>query len=274
MQNKSIKKLNGAGINEETQQMNVSLAREQEIQEEQYAFPYHYIPRNDKNGFSIIRSLRWGYEYMAYIEFVLSKLSHMQFDSLLDVGCGDGRFLYEIKKIFPEKQLFGLDYSEKAIAFAKAFNPRVNFICGDITDNTLLRQKFDVITLIETVEHVPPDTLKTFLSGIAHRLNDDGVLLLTVPSKNIPLQKKHFQHFNQETLTQALPTYFSIAEIFFINKLSIANHFIETILSNRIFALNNKIALKSIFALYKKYLFNGTEHNTKRIVVFCKKNSN
>src|SRR3954449_3553400 len=74
----------------------------QTIQESEYEFPYHYIPTLVNGNFSQVRKLRWGYEYLSYLRFVLSTLEKLQFNSLLDVGCGEGRFLSEVAKRFPD----------------------------------------------------------------------------------------------------------------------------------------------------------------------------
>lgn len=56
-------------------------------------------------NFSQVRNLSWGYEYLSYLNFVLEKASQIGFKSLLDVGCGDGRLLYELRQRFSDTQL-------------------------------------------------------------------------------------------------------------------------------------------------------------------------
>ena len=75
----------------------MNVADIQKRQEAQYHFPYHYIPYIEGNKFSQSKTLKWGYEYLSYIYFVINKISSLHFNTLLDVGCGDGR--YSIKLI-------------------------------------------------------------------------------------------------------------------------------------------------------------------------------
>src|SRR4051812_16394470 len=83
------------------------------IQEAEYEFPYHYIPQLENGNFSQVRKLRWGYEYLSYLRFILAQLEKLEFASLLDVGCGEGRFLSEVSKRFPDKNLKGVDRSQR-----------------------------------------------------------------------------------------------------------------------------------------------------------------
>ena len=190
-----------------------TLSREQREQEDDYVFPYHYIPSLAGGDFSSVRVHRWGYQYLAYLEFVIDRIASLSFGSLLDVGCGDGRLLHEIKSRFHDKRLVELDMSERALRFAGAFNPDIQFICGDITDPAAMEGKFDVITLIETLEHIPPEDISAFVEALARRLADDGAAVITVPSKNIRLTRKHYQHFDLESLTRAISPYLTEARL-------------------------------------------------------------
>lgn len=243
----------------------------QKNQEKLYEFPYHHISYFDKENFFVGRAIPWAHEYLGYIKFVLNSAGKRNFSTLLDIGCGDGKLLLEAKKEFPNKKLVGIDYSEKAIALSRGLCPNVEFIAGDITTDVLGNKKYDIITLIETLEHIPPDQIKSFIKSIHRHLEDDGELIITVPSKNLPVEKKHYQHFSIDSLAETISPYFTISEKYFINKLSKKVELMKIIFSNRFFILNNKFLLNSFFRYYMKNLFFGNEVNTRRICVISKK---
>ena len=246
--------------------------KEGKIQENRYEFPYHYIPVVDDEAFSQSRTLKWGYEYLSYIFFVLRRIKGLDFNSLLDIGCGDGRFLYELEKTFPIKRLAGLDSSRRAIGFAGVMCPQIEWVCGDVGDTKTLEGKFDIITLIETLEHIPPDDIEGFLKGIHYYLREGGQLVLTVPTKNVKVNPKHYQHFDVVSLKALLDPFFSVAEWFFIHKKSFfVKQVFERILVNRIFILNEEHLLRAAYRIYEKYFLPAAENNAKRIVVMCKK---
>jgi len=138
-------------------------------QEGQYSFPYHHIPSLKKGRFSQTRTLLWGYAYISYLETVLDYIEKVPVASLLDIGCGDGKFLYEARKRFPDMALSGNDYSERAIAFAKAFNFGNNVYLSTRTAKEISREKglFDVVTAIEVLEHIPPQEIDSFSKSFA-----------------------------------------------------------------------------------------------------------
>lgn len=71
---------------------------EQQIQEDQYDYPYHYIPRVENGQFSQSQYWSWGMHYLGGIQLILEQIDSYSFDSLIDVGCGDGRFLRELAR--------------------------------------------------------------------------------------------------------------------------------------------------------------------------------
>jgi SAM-dependent methyltransferase len=250
--------------------MEMRLSAEQKIQENEYEFPYHYIPTLDNGNFSQVRKLHWGYEYLSYLRFILSKLEQIEFDSLLDVGCGEGRFLCEAGKRFPNKRLIGLDFSGRAVEYAELLNPNLKFACGDITDATLFSETFDVITVIETLEHVPLADIPDFVKGLRHYLKDDGTLIISVPSQNLALNRKHYQHFSLDSLAESLNPQFKIVEHYFLNRISRWERLLKRLLINKYFILNEPRLLNALYRRYENSLLNAAEADGKRICVVCR----
>lgn len=246
------------------------MEKKQKIQEREYAFPYHHIPKSKNDSFSQCVNVRWGYAYLSYLSVVLDSIKNIEFDNLLDVGCGDGKFLLEANKIFDSKKLEGVDYSEKAIGFAKAFSPDIKFHIGDITKENFLTEKYDIITLIETLEHIPTEEIPVFLKSIKKFLKENGVFIITVPSDNVPVNSKHYQHFNKKSLEAVISHHFKIEQTRFLNKKSFTNKIIQKILSNKIFILNQTEISNLIYKYYKKHLLRAKEKNAERIMVICK----
>jgi SAM-dependent methyltransferase len=180
---------------------------EQLIQEDYYEFPYHYIPDYGEEGFSQTRYWNWGFRYLAGIRVVQEQLEKISYTSLLDLGCGDGRFLQEMANLEPGIRLMGVDYSARAVALAQAFNPAVEFRAKNILYASL-GERFDVITLIEVLEHFPPDDVENCLRVVVDHLARYGTFIMTVPHINVPVQEKHFQHFSSESLRDLLAPYF------------------------------------------------------------------
>ncbi len=248
------------------------LSNQQIIQESRYKYPYHYIPMWDGNNFSQTQILVWGYEYLSYLYFILDKLGQIDFESLLDIGCGDGRFLFELSRKDIGKKLAGIDYYKRAIDFAKIMDTNVEWVCGDIKDKKIFDMKFDVITLIETLEHIKPDEIKTFLKGAHNYLKENGSFIVTVPSNNITVSKKHYQHFDLNSLKKTLSPFFRVVDLSYLNhKPSLSLRLIKILLSNRFFILNNRIMLRWIYNYYLDHLLITDKNNCQRIFVVCEK---
>jgi len=137
---------------------------------------------------------------MAYLSYILRHIKKLPFENLLDVGCGDGKFLFEAQKYLFNKEMVGIDFSKQAVAFAQAFSPNITFYVDDIANPLFVTDRYGIITLIEVLEHIPPNETEKFLKGVHERLADDGYFIITVPSDNIPVGEKYYRHFNIENL--------------------------------------------------------------------------
>lgn len=194
--------------------MNKELDAHQQIQEKEYTFPYHHLV--SFTPFATGRALYWGLEYYAYLMRVLHELTQFTWQSLLEVGCGDGKFIKEAVAAFPDHKITGIDYSERAILFAKAFNYEngAELSCGDVAE---LKQTFDVVVLIETLEHIPDGEISGFVRALSARLIPQGTLIVTVPTINTPLHKKHYRHYDIGLLNRQLAG-FSLSKAYYVAK--------------------------------------------------------
>jgi len=235
-----------------------------------YDYPYHYIPAWDGVNFSQTRVLDWGYEYLSYLYFVLGKVNELGFESLLDVGCGDGRFLYELNRRVSGKRLVGMDYSKRAIEYARIMDPGIEWIHGNIDEKGILDPGFDIITLIEVLEHIVPDDIPSFLKCISDYLNSDGMLVVTVPSRNIPTSDKHYQHFDLESLSGTLSPWFEPVDAVYLNKRSLTKRLMHGLLSNRLVVMQNQSILNRCYKFYTKHLLFADMKNCRRIAVVCR----
>lgn len=167
-----------------------------DIQDRLYQFPYHYIPHFSPPGVPrISRVLSWGIEYLTYMTIVKETVEKLPGKSVLDIGCGDGFLLNSLNK--PEAKLLGVDVSERPVLFAKAFSTRAEFRVQDIFD---MEGSFDIVVLTEVMEHIPDDLIQRFMNQAKRLVAPGGHLVITVPTTVVPLNNKHYRHYDEELL--------------------------------------------------------------------------
>lgn len=242
----------------------------QDFQDEEYCFPYHYVSEMPRKGGFVQHFVdTWGMNYISTIEYVLERLQEVDSSSIVDVGCGDGRLAREMALNFPDKYIAGIDYSSRAIALARAMNQDLKglvFHSLDITSESHER-KYDVAVLMEVFEHIPPEDSARFLEGLCSLLTPDGILLLTVPHSNKPVEYKHYRHFSCDCISEIFSKHFDVIEVRPFERSGLIRKFLEVILCNRFFVLNNRRLSGFIYKIQKKYLFECDEERCQRIFV-------
>jgi len=93
----------------------------------------------------------------------------ISFTRVCEVGCGSGAILEMLQKIYPEANNWvGYDISEDAISIAKKReNPGLRFEKKDITKSDPDRPKFDLMLIIDVIEHI--NDYFAFLDEIANK---------------------------------------------------------------------------------------------------------
>lgn len=172
----------------------------QALQETQYEFPYHYLPHWPGDGAAVrLRGLSWGLEYLCYLRHAKELIESFAPSSVLDVGCGDGRLIGILDKRIDVR--VGVDISERAIGFAKAFSPDATFAAVDAGD---LDRSFDVVSAIEVLEHIPESDVSRFINVLAERTTRDGHVIISVPTVKLPANPKHHRHYTGDLLRQQI----------------------------------------------------------------------
>jgi len=244
-----------------------------QIQEAEYEYPYHYIPTWENDRFSQTNYWSWGFRYLGGLQVVFDQLENLSFDSLIDIGCGDGRFLREVAKRYPNAKLLGVDISERAIRLAKAMNPDLNYKTINIIKESLT-DRFDLATSIEVLEHILPSQVEPIIEAIANVLNDNGWLILTVPHVNKPVQDKHYQHFSSKQFRELIVPYFRNIVFIPIDVKTKVMAIMQRLIGGEgnHFVVTNHVLLSLFYRLYKnRYLYTNNEQKCMRIVAICQK---
>lgn len=243
---------------------------EQANQENEYWFPYHYVAQFKNNRFKHFFLDSWSINYVSTIEFLLKNINIDSAKRIVDIGCGDGRFSRELSLVNPNSSVVGIDYSKRAIALASAMNPDIanlQFQSIDITKENELAP-FDSAVLMEVFEHIPIESADHFMSSVRNLVREGGVLYLTVPHENKPVEYKHFQHFSVEKIINYLHPHFEVVEVVPFEKISWTRKLIFLTLNNRFFILNSQRILSMIYRWYKAHLFFcSSEKDCQRIFV-------
>ena len=131
---------------------------------------------------------------------VLGFLHGIELETLLDVGSGRGVFLLPFMEEFPQVQVTALDLLDKRVTFlnelsAGGYN-RLTAYNKNICDQPFPEDSFDVVTMLEVLEHIPDveAAIRTAVR-LARRY-----VVVTVPSKpdNNP---EHIHLLTKDVLT-------------------------------------------------------------------------
>ena len=103
-------------------------------------------------------------------------IDQLEPSSLLDIGCGQGDFLLQIKN--ENLKTFGIDISNEQIKICKQKN--LNASCIDINE---VNDKYELVSAVfDVLNYIPKDTLENFLNATYSVLNKDGYFILDVNS--------------------------------------------------------------------------------------------
>lgn len=235
------------------------------IQDAEYSIPYHHLVgfKNFTNSWI----MPWGQEYYTYVKKVLDLTGKFNPKSIIDVGCGDGKVGLELNRIYGNKiRNVGVDTSERAILLAKGLNwgNGAEFFCIEVEK---MSETFDIVLLIEVLEHIPDERMTSFVSGVREKINSNGVVILSVPSDSIPVTSKHYRHYNKELLGVQMNG-FKLEEMYYL----VRPGFMFNILNRLIRKFSSINFLRDFFfKLYNMFCAEGDSNSCQHIVAVYRK---
>ena len=132
--------------------------------------------------------------------------------SVLDIGCGPGSFFYILRKKNKKARLTGTDIIRSQIEYSRKIVPKAKFFVGDALKMDY-KGKFDYVTMIEVIEHLPNSSEKRIFTGIRSLLKGKGRIIVTTPNyislwplveffwnRISPVDYRH-QHINKKTIS-------------------------------------------------------------------------
>ena len=233
--------------------------RTQKLQEDEYMFPYHHLVSTE-GRFSQVRVLWWGMIYRAFIDYIIDHLPH--FNSLAEVGAGDGKVISAVQRRFPDREYTAIDYSPRACALAKAMTTNIRVEQKNIVHESV--GEYDVVLCVETLEHIPLEEVSQFVQSLYQMTRH---LILTVPSDNIPVSAKHYQHFNRESLTKVLKPFKT--DIQYVNRKTIFSKLLKSLLANRCYAITSSRVQDIAYRWYKRRYQVASDEEGLQLVAVC-----
>lgn len=242
------------------------------IQESRYEFPYHWLASYGADGASwtISRELRWGLEQLGLLHAVTGTILDLAPSAVLDVGCGDGRLVHELLAS-GVRRVEGLDLAPRAIAFAQAFlgPDRADLVrCAAVQDGPA--GPFDVVSLVEVIEHVPEADLDPLLEAVHTWLAPEGRLVVTVPTTNVPVIPKHERHYDPSLLAQHLGDRFEILELRWLHRDARITRLLRAAMTNRFVGLHWRPAVRAITRAYQRHVLDATARDGAHLLVVAR----
>ena len=115
---------------------------------------------------------------------IKSKNTPLKNINILDVGCGGGLISVPMKKL--GANVVGIDASLKNINVAKIYskknNLEIKYICSS-PEKLKINKKFDVLLMLEIVEHV--DDINLFVKQSSKFLKKDGLMFIATLNKTL-----------------------------------------------------------------------------------------
>ena len=101
--------------------------------------------------------------------------------------------------------------------------------------------------MISLIEHIPNDFVELFMTKVLSLIKKDGYFIISVPTTVIPLNKKHYRHYDEKLLSEHIEKFGDVELIKErrVYKMTPTLKLVMRLLNNRVWSINSKTLLKS-----------------------------
>jgi glycosyltransferase involved in cell wall biosynthesis/2-polyprenyl-3-methyl-5-hydroxy-6-metoxy-1,4-benzoquinol methylase len=128
-------------------------------------------------------------------------LKYFNGNKILDIGCGTGEFTREIRKRFPTAEIWGSDFSMKAIDYCRQKDRTIFYANHPLLNNKYEEKYFDMITMNHIIEHL--ETPFELIKKAKELLKNDGILVISIPI-NDSEWKEHLKIYHLNDIEELL----------------------------------------------------------------------
>lgn len=199
----------------------------------------HYLDKINKNQSELCSNENF--------EILLNEIKSINSSSnILDVNCGNCRFLNEVQKL--GHNAFGVDTSKVRIEKNKQGNEKLNLFYGFTENLPIESDSIDVLIATGLLERVL-DLEKTLLE-FKRVLKKNGKLFIQVPNKKEADSVNHIRLFDADTLNYWVRKYFKVENIELIpnSKEDLGNNIFLTATNNDV--IDVEFYLMDAFEIY------------------------
>jgi len=105
----------------------------------------------------------------------------------LEIGPGKGEFIKYLNNL-TIVDIDVIDNDPEVINLVKGtFKIKNSFLCDDVSRISKKLRKYDLIMMIQVLEHIPIEKYRSTLRVLYQHLNSQGYLIIVVPNANNPL---------------------------------------------------------------------------------------
>jgi len=167
----------------------------------------NYTSTSVLSGVNEVELTKWSAKY-----FKKNFLKHLGNDKsieILEIGCGYGRYTKTIIELGYE-HITGIDISQEQVLYAQKKLGLKNVHLADASEFLDIGKKYDVIILMDVLEHLELNYAITLLSKINTSLNVNGRFIVHVPNGLAPLAPPyhgdvtHIRAFSVDSMSQIL----------------------------------------------------------------------
>jgi ubiquinone/menaquinone biosynthesis C-methylase UbiE len=162
------------------------------------------------------------YFYARKRERIIELMAHLlnSSDTVLDIGSGDGRLTSLLAS--PVRSVVGLDHQMLPLRFARLLIQQDNIrLCrGDAKALCWRDEAFDVVTCLDTIEHIPSALVPRFLDEVQRVLRSGAMFVVSTPNRDNlhnrlwghHLNPKHYFEYNLTELSENLTAHGFLVE--------------------------------------------------------------